>query len=148
VSTLPRSDHGEQAYRGERLGLPPEGPGSIAEYGPRIAAFLVDCLAAGLVAALFVAVIGHRSGTDALPQNWSLIPLAVDYIAGPVLTGRTLGMYLTGVRVIRVPQNVAVDPWRAFIRLLLLVLIVPAVITDRDRRGLHDRVAGTAIVRA
>jgi uncharacterized RDD family membrane protein YckC len=142
VSTLP------QTYRGERLGLPPDGPGSIAAIPPRIVAFIVDCLAAGLVAALFVAVFGHHSGADALPRNWSFIPFAVDYIGGMLLTGRTLGMYLTGVRVVRVPNNVAVDPWRAFIRTVLLVLIIPAVITDRDRRGLHDRVAGTAVVRS
>jgi len=43
---------------------------------------------------------------------------------------------------------VAVDPWRAFVRTLLLVLIIPAVITDRDQRGLHDRIVATAVVRA
>jgi uncharacterized RDD family membrane protein YckC len=137
-----------QSYRGERLGLPATGTGSIAPIGPRIAAFIVDCLAAGLVAGLFVAAFAHRGGTDALPRNWSLVPFAIDYVGGIVLAGRTLGMYLTGVRVVRVDRNVAVDPWRAFIRTVLLVLIVPAVITDRDRRGLHDRVAGTAVVRA
>jgi uncharacterized RDD family membrane protein YckC len=137
-----------QAYRGQRLGLPADGPGSIAAIPPRIVAFIVDCLAAGLVAGLFVAIFGHHTGTAALPRNWSFIPFALDYIGGMLLAGRTLGMYLTGVRVVRVPNNVAVDPWRAFLRTVLLVLIVPAVITDRDRRGLHDRVAGTAVVRA
>ena len=137
-----------QTYRGERLGLPAEGPGSIAPLPPRVAAFIADCLASGLVAGLFIAVFGHRSGSNALPGNWSLIPFALDYIGGFLIAGRTLGMYLTGVRVVRVPENVAVDPWRAFVRTLLLVLIVPAVITDRDRRGLHDRVSGTVVVRS
>jgi uncharacterized RDD family membrane protein YckC len=142
VSTLP------QQYRGERLGLPASGPGSIAEIGPRVVAFIVDCVASGLVAALFVAAIGHRSGSSALPGNWSLIPFAVDYLVGLLVAGRTVGMYLTGIRVIRVDGPLAIDPWRAFIRTLLLILIVPAVITDRDRRGLHDRVSGTAVVKA
>lgn len=144
----PASPVGPQAYRGERLGLPEAGPGSIAPIGARIAAFIVDCLAAGLVAGLFVAVFAHRGGTDALPRNWSWVPFAIDYIGGILIAGRTLGMYLTGIRVVRVDRNVAVDPWRAFVRTLLLVLIVPAVITDRDQRGLHDRVAGTAVVRS
>jgi uncharacterized RDD family membrane protein YckC len=142
VSTLP------QQYRGERLGLPATGPGSIAAMGPRVVAFVVDCLAAGLIAGLFVAAASHRSGTDALPRNWSLIPFALDYLIGLLVAGRTLGMYLTGIRVIRVDREVAVDPWRAFVRTLLLMLIVPALITDRDRRGLHDRVAQTAVVKA
>ncbi len=115
---------------------------------PRVLAFIVDCVASGLVAALFVAAFGHRSGSAALPGNWSLIPFALDYLIGLLVAGRTLGMYLTGLRVVRVDRPVAVDPWRAFIRTLLLVLIVPAVITDRDRRGLHDRATGTAVVRA
>jgi uncharacterized RDD family membrane protein YckC len=140
VSTLP------QHYRGERLGLPSIGPGSIGAMGPRVVAFIVDCLASGLVAGLFVAAFSH--GSSALPRNWSLIPFVADYLIGLLVAGRTLGMYLTGLRVIRVDRDVAVDPWRAFVRTLLLVLIVPALITDRDRRGLHDRVAQTAVVRA
>ena len=31
---------------------------------------------------------------------------------------------------------------------LLLFLLVPAVIWDRDGRGLHDRARGTAVIRA
>jgi len=95
-----------------------------------------------------VAALSRHGGTAALPRNWSWVPFAVDYIGGLLVAGRTLGMYLTGVRVVRVDRNVAVDPWRAFVRTLLLVLIIPAVITDRDQRGLHDRIVATAVVRA
>ena len=35
----------------------------------------------------------------------------------------------------------------ALARTILLCLVVPAVVWDSDGRGLHDRVAGTAIVR-
>ena len=147
-SRPPAGSLGPQAYRGERLGLPASGPGSIAPIGARIAAFIVDCLASGLVAGLFVAALSRHGGTAALPRNWSWVPFAVDYIGGLLVAGRTLGMYLTGVRVVRVDRNVAVDPWRAFVRTLLLVLIIPAVITDRDQRGLHDRIVATAVVRA
>jgi uncharacterized RDD family membrane protein YckC len=37
---------------------------------------------------------------------------------------------------------------RAALRTLLLVLLVPAVVTDRDGRGLHDKAAGTVVVHA
>jgi hypothetical protein len=33
------------------------------------------------------------------------------------------------------------------VRTLLVCLFVPAVIWDADQRGLHDRVAGTLLVR-
>jgi uncharacterized RDD family membrane protein YckC len=138
-----------QAYRGERLGLPAGGPGSIANFNRRAVAFIVDVIASALVAGLFVATLSHsHSGYGGLPQNWSLIPFCVDYIGGMLFAGRTVGMYLVGIRIIRVDRPLAVNPWQALIRTLLLVIVVPAVITDKDGRGLHDRVAATAVVRA
>jgi uncharacterized RDD family membrane protein YckC len=34
------------------------------------------------------------------------------------------------------------------VRTVLLFLLVPAVVFDRDGRGLHDRLSDTAVVRA
>jgi uncharacterized RDD family membrane protein YckC len=56
-------------------------------------------------------------------------------------------MYLTGIRVIRVDRNEAVRPLAAIVRTVLLMLLVPALIWDRDRRGLHDRIAQTVVIR-
>lgn len=138
-----------QAFRGESIGLPREGAGSLAATGPRLAAFLVDALASALIAALFAP---HKSGAtsfaDRLPGSWSLLPLAVDYLVGMLVAGRTLGMYLFGLRIIRVERPVAVDPLRAVLRTALLFLLVPAVVFDRDGRGLHDRLTDTAVVRS
>jgi uncharacterized RDD family membrane protein YckC len=136
-----------QAFRGQRLGLPEQGTGALATTGQRLGAFIVDALASGLVAALFVRA-GHPHGADNLPGSWSLIPFAVDYIVGLLVAGRTLGMYLFGLRVIRVDRVAAVDPFRAIVRTALLLLLLPAVIWDRDGRGLHDRFTDTAVVRA
>lgn len=40
-----------------------------------------------------------------------------------------------------------VSPGRALLRTVLLCLAVPALIWDRDGRGLHDRLAKTVEVR-
>lgn len=135
-----------QAYRGQQLGLPETGPGSLATTGVRLGAFLVDAIAAGLVAGLFVQGSAHDTASR-LPGSWSLIPFAVDYVVGILVAGRTLGMYLTGLRVIRVDRQQAVGPVRALARTALLCLLLPAVIWDRDGRGLHDRLTETAVVR-
>jgi uncharacterized RDD family membrane protein YckC len=150
-----------QAYRGEALGLPAAGPGSLAPTGSRLLAFLVDALASALVAALFVSHHGD-SFADRLPGSWSLIPLAVDYVGGILLTGRTIGMYLLGLRVVRMTAGntgnkgntgntgnifARVDVARVALRTALLFLLVPAVVFDRDGRGLHDRLTDTAVVR-
>ncbi|MFL6163138.1 MAG: RDD family protein [Jatrophihabitantaceae bacterium] len=140
----PPADPGQ---RGARLGLPAGGPGSLAPFGPRLLAFAIDLIAAGLVAGLFV----HRpneSGLAAhLPGQWSVLPWAADYLLGLLLFGRTLGMYLTGLRVIRVDAQVAVGPGRALVRTALLSVLVPALLVDSDLRGLHDRLTATAVIR-
>jgi uncharacterized RDD family membrane protein YckC len=64
-----------------------------------------------------------------------------------LLAGRTLGMALVGLRVVRIDHPAAVNPWRAVLRTFLLFLLVPAVVWDRDGRGLHDRYTDTAVVR-
>ena len=134
-----------QTYRGQRLGLPAEGRGSLAPTGARLGAFLVDSLASALVAGLFVRVISpHHSH---LPGSWSLIPFAIDYVVGLLVAGRTLGMNLFGLRLVRVDQDAPVGPGRAVVRTALLMLFIPALVFDRDNRGLHDRVTDTAVVR-
>jgi uncharacterized RDD family membrane protein YckC len=137
-----------QAFRGERLGLPEQGPGSLATTGQRLGAFVVDALASGLVAALFVQAAGGQGASGHLPGSWSLIPFVIDYVVGVLVAGRTLGMYLFGLRLVRVDRHAGVDPLRAVVRTVLLLLLLPAVIWDRDGRGLHDRLSDTAVVRA
>jgi hypothetical protein len=57
-------------------------------------------------------------------------------------------MYLFGLRVVRVSKDVAIGPLRALGRTALLVLFIPALVFDRDNRGMHDRLTDTAVVRA
>jgi uncharacterized RDD family membrane protein YckC len=139
---------GATRKRGEGLGLPATGPGSAASVNKRLGAFIVDCLASGLVAGLFTASIAGHAGAKALPGNWSLLALLLDYLIGLPLAGRTLGMNLFGIRVVRVDRRTRVTILDALIRTVLLGLLIPAVIWDRDRRGLHDRLVRTAVVQA
>ena len=136
-----------QAYRGQRLGLAENGTGSLAPTGARLGAFLVDALASSLVAALFVQSHRPHGAAGHLPGSWSLIPFALDYIVGVLVAGRTLGMGLFGLRLVRVDRAQATGPLRILARTILLMLLVPAVIWDRDGRGLHDRLTETAVVR-
>src|SRR3954470_11448084 len=58
----------QQRVRGASLGLPAHGPGSLASFGSRVSAFLIDALGSALVAGLFTA--------PHLPGNWSLAAFA------------------------------------------------------------------------
>ncbi|HEX2902960.1 MAG TPA: RDD family protein [Jatrophihabitans sp.] len=128
-----------QTYRGAQLGLPAEGSGALAPFNRRLGAFLLDLLISALVAAVIV---------RGVPGQWSLIPWALDYIIGMLLFGRTAGMAITGLRIIRVDANEAIGPVRAVLRTGLLVLLVPGLIVDADLRGLQDRLTSTAVITA
>ena len=39
-----------------------------------------------------------------------------------------------------------IGAWRPIVRTVLLCFLIPALVWDRDQRGLHDKVAGTILV--
>lgn len=136
---------------GSRLGLPPAGPGSRARLGRRLAALAVDWFVATLVA---VAVFrpsapGVLELVSHLPA-WSQVAIfAVMNLLLVSTAGATIGHRLLGlqVRLVGGEAAAAVGFARAAVRALLLCLVIPAVVWDADGRGLHDRAAGTVIVR-
>ncbi|NYV76097.1 RDD family protein [Streptomyces sp. UH6] len=128
-------------YRGQQLGLPEQGPGSVARPGRRLGALAVDWGLCMLIAyGLITDGYGQATG------NWALLI----FFALGVLTVGTLGFTpgkrLFGLRVVALSSGTVV-PWRAALRTLLLCLALPALVWDRDGRGLHDRAAGTVEVR-
>jgi uncharacterized RDD family membrane protein YckC len=126
---------------GVRLGLPESGPGSACTWGRRIGAFAIASVAANLVAAAFV--------QDAAARGlWVTAAFALEVFLLVALTGQSIGMRLAGVRVARLDGGTPVGLGASAIRTALLCLLVPAVIYDRDRRGMHDRASGTVVVRA
>ena len=126
--------------RGVRLGLPADGAGSIASLARRSAAFAADAFGSALVAAAFTA--------PAAPRNWSLLVFIVEYLLFTSMFGQTPGMRLLRLRIIRLDTGRPLGLIRAVVRLTLLVLLAPALITDRDGRGLHDKAAAAAVVNA
>jgi uncharacterized RDD family membrane protein YckC len=77
------------------------------------------------------------------------------YLVAFTAGGQTLGKMATGVRVVRSDSDASLDFGRAFLRTLMwAVLALPVglgfltALFSRDHRGLHDRFAGTRVVRA
>jgi uncharacterized RDD family membrane protein YckC len=128
-------------YPGRRLGLPEEGPGSVARFGRRLAALCVDWLLALLVARV---ALGVDSWND---LQWAALATFTVYNALLVgLLGSSVGHRLLGLRLVRL-DGAAPGLLRATARAVLLSLAVPALIWDRDQRGLHDRFVGTVLIR-
>jgi uncharacterized RDD family membrane protein YckC len=130
---------------GSGLGLPRSGPGSVASVGARFGAYVVDGILANLLAGVPVLV-----GLVYSPNVRGVVVLAAFLLEEFILvsvTGQTVGMRLFGFRVVRVPGGAPARwPWIA-LRTVLLGLLIPIFLVDRDLRGLHDRAAGTAVVR-
>lgn len=140
------SSPGEGYVRGRRLGLPEQGPGSVASTGARVLAFGLDLVAGVLIGGFVVALLG-----EVTPQQRGLannVAFAAQVLVLQALTGQSLGMRALGIRVRRVTADGPIGMLPALLRTALLVLLVPALIYDRDGRGLHDRAAGTVVLRA
>jgi len=136
----PRSAAG---YPGERLGLPRTGRGSMASFGERLGAVVVDLAISSVIGLLLVRPT--RVGQE---QLWNLVSVAAFIVMTSVLTltsGRTLGMRLAHLQIVRLDGG-TVGP-RAFVRQSLVAVLVPALIWNADQRGLHDRACHTAVVR-
>jgi uncharacterized RDD family membrane protein YckC len=128
---------------GLRLGLPASGPGSVASWGRRIAALLVDWLLASVVVLLLRGLTAWTPGS-----GQELLPVAAWVVIVTVstgITGASPGQHLLGLRVIRLDWQ-RVGLWTALVRTLLIALVIPPVVSDRDRRGLHDLTVDTIVV--
>lgn len=132
------SGHSQRGqWPGEQLGLPREGRGSLARLGRRIGALWIDWLVALAISAGFF-------------NNEPMITLAVFALQNVLListVGYTIGHRIFGMRVVRLDSSPYVGVGRGLFRAVLLCLVIPAVVWDSDGRGLHDRLAGTVLIR-
>src|SRR5690625_2550293 len=132
------SGHSQRGqWPGGRLGLPETGPGSLGRLGRRIGALWIDWLLALAISAGFF-------------SNEPIITLAIFAVENLLLVstlGFTIGHRIFGMRVVRLDSTPMVGIFRGLVRTLLLCLVIPAVVWDSDGRGLHDRLAGTLLVR-
>ena len=112
--------------------------------GSRIAALFIDWLIAYGLAGLAMAV-----GLVSVPMLSTAV-LVIWFVIGAVavrLFGFTPGQFALGLVVVPVDNRLHVGFGRAVVRGILIALVIPALITDTDLRGLQDRLTFTAVVR-
>jgi uncharacterized RDD family membrane protein YckC len=125
-------------WPGKRLGLPEAGPRSIGRLGRRLGALVVDWGVSYLISFAF-----FRPDHDGFATLGIFAVLQLVFLL--ILNG-SFGHLIFGLRVVPlVPGYLGL--WRPVVRTVLLALFIPAVIYDKDQRGLHDRWAGTILVR-
>jgi uncharacterized RDD family membrane protein YckC len=129
------------AYPGQRFGLPQSGPRSVAGVARRLGSLMIDWVMAALIA---LAVLGDKNQVSV--QYLTLAIFAGEIWLLTALTGFTVGKRLLGMRVARLDGQ-PVGFFRSLIRTFLFLLVVPALVLDADLRGLHDKAAGTIVIR-
>lgn len=134
---------GAAGYAGERLGLPESGRGSVTPWGRRIVALVIDWF---VVLGVSLALVGPPEPGDDTFGLVNLAVLVLMYVVLLMTAGATLGMRFLGLAVWPVGSQ-RLSLLRIVGRSVLLALVIPAVVYDRDRRGLHDRLGGTVVVR-
>ena len=139
--------HAEGSWPGRQHGLPESGPGAAATTGSRVMALVVDLIVGALIGALVNSFLGDPSSlVRTLATNGAF---AVQVVLLQSLTGQSIGMRLLGIRVARLAaRDVQPGLLPAAVRTALIFLVIPAVALDRDGRGLHDKAAGTVVLRA
>ena len=134
---------GESDYPGERVGLPKAGPGSLASWGSRLGALVLDWVICTVVAVL---LFGTRVITGQGWSSWTtLVTFFVESSVLCVLAGGSAGQLILRLAVVRVDGS-PLGFGRSLLRAALICVVLPALVVGTDRRGLHDLAAGTVVV--
>ena len=122
---------------------------SVAPMGRRLLALLVDWLLCALIASSITghALFGGAGDKHYFAAQYATLGLFVlEVYLLTAVSGLTVGKRLFRMRTISTDGGAPGFKWAA-VRTLLLLFVVPACLTDRDMRGLHDRAANTIVVR-
>jgi uncharacterized RDD family membrane protein YckC len=134
-----------------------------APVAARVIAVIIDLVILAAIDAVVVYFTAQICGLtladlDVLPKGPLVAFLLVQnggYLVAFTAGGQTLGKMAAGIRVVPSDAAATLDLSRAFLRTVMwFLLAVPAglgfltAIASRDHRGLHDRLAGTRVVRA
>ncbi|CAM5477580.1 RDD family protein [Streptomyces tanashiensis] len=122
-------------------GCPRRAPARYARPGRRLGALAVDWALCILIAYGLI-TDGYNQATG----NWALVILLVLSVLTVGTVGSTPGKRLFGLRVVSAHGG-RLGLFRVALRSLLVCLAIPALIWDRDGRGLHDRLSGAVQVR-
>lgn len=134
---------GDDAYIGQRLGLPASGPGALATWRARFTGLVLDWALSLLLTGL---VFGREALTGSGLASAVTTP-AIFFVLTTILitfTGSSFGQLLGRIGVARLDGN-PVGLGRAAARQILVCLVIPALVLDGQRRGLQDLALGLVV---
>jgi len=127
--------HNDTYWPGKDFGLPAEGPRSAPSWSRRIGALAIDWGISMLIAWLFY-------GYDGLAIL--MVFIVINALGGLMFAGSPGHL---GLRIRIAPVSGGrLGVWAPLIRPLLIALVIPPLINDKDMRGAQDRLVGTVLV--
>jgi uncharacterized RDD family membrane protein YckC len=159
------------------FGGPPPPPGvggnyagvgpQLAEWWQRLVAIIIDGILLSCVSAPF-GTFRRATNTDGTTANFSLTggkvfaPLVIGILYYGLmngLLGKTLGKMALGIKVVSKGTDNLIGPGKGILRavvsqLLWLVVCIGGLVDnlmplwDKDRQSIHDKVAGSQVVKA
>jgi len=116
----------------------------VAGLGRRLLALVIDWFTCQLAVAAFVGTQVWVGGDSASLAVLGAFVLEQTVLVG--LLGTAVGHRLAGIRVVRLDgRPIGLLP--GLVRAVLVALVVPPLVMDQDRRGLHDLAARSIVLR-
>jgi uncharacterized RDD family membrane protein YckC len=76
-----------------------------------------------------------------------LLVMAIEYLVLVTFGGASFGHRIVGLKVVRFSDGGAVTPIQAFIRTVLMVVVITAITFDENGRGINERLSNTVLVK-
>lgn len=116
---------------------------NLAGVWQRSFALLLDWSASLLIVRLLVPELTF--GSD-LYGVWTMAVFALEVIILTWFTGASFGQKIIGIGVVSY-RGERLKFWQVLARTLMILLVIPAVVMDKDKRGLHDILVGAGVVK-
>lgn len=130
--------------RGDQVERRSSYPGALAGWGRRIAALAIDWLVANLTVFGVLGLAGVED--EVLLRGSPLLVFAVQVWLLTWLLGGSFGQRVVGVVVVKVDGG-RLNSLAVLIRTVLICLVIPPLVFDKDGRGLHDMAVNSVAVR-
>ena len=117
--------------------------GERASFPRRLGALSVDWA----VATFTVALIYPLQSSSLGPSLARLIAFVLEVGLLTSLGGASIGKRVFGIRVVTWPDYFYVKPGAAFLRTILIALVIPALLIDSEGRGYHEKFSKTTVLR-
>lgn len=115
---------------------------NLAGVWRRIFALTADWAASLLVVRLLFPELTFGSDIYGV---WTMGIFAAEVVLLTWLTGASFGQRILRLRVISY-RSERLRLWQVLARTVMILLVIPAVVMDKDKRGLHDVLVGAGVI--